>query len=55
MTVARTLLKASFANVEVSMPYFSGSVEASRLKDPLNEQIIKKIFQTRAPDNLDKT
>ena len=28
MTVARTLLKASFANVEISTPYYSGTVEA---------------------------
>ena len=32
ITVARTLLKAPFANVEVSTPYYSGTVETLCLK-----------------------
>ena len=55
MTVAHTLLKATFANVKVSMPYFTGSVEALCLKDPFYEQIIGRISQVRAPDNSDET
>ena len=35
MTVKRTLLKAPFENIEVSMPYFSEVVEVFCLKNPL--------------------
>ena len=55
MTVASTLLKPSFANVEVSMPYFSGRVKASCLKNPLYEQIIERISQVRTPGNPNET
>ena len=43
MMVARAFLKAPFANVEVSTPYFSGTVEALCLQDPLYELIIGNI------------
>ena len=35
MTVARTLLKALFTKIEISMPYYSGTVEALCLRDLL--------------------
>ena len=40
MTVARTLLKAPFANVKINTPYFSGTVKALCLRDPLYPLII---------------
>ena len=46
MTVARTLLKIPFVNVEVSTPYFSETVKALCLKDLLYELIIE-IFSER--------
>ena len=55
MTVARTLLKAPFANVEISTPYYSGTVEALCLKDPLYQLIIGNIPEARAPDDPDET
>ena len=54
MTVARTLLKAPFANVEISTPYFNGTVEALCLRDPLYQLIIGNIPGARAPDNPDE-
>ena len=53
MTVARTLLKAPFANVEISTPYYSGRVEALCLRDPLYQLIIGNILGARAADNSD--
>ena len=55
MTVARTLLKAPFANVEINTPYFSGTVEALCLRDPLYQLIIGNIPGARAPDDPDET
>ena len=55
MAVARTLLKAPFANVEISMPYYSGKVEALCLRDPLYQLIIGNILGARAPDDPDET
>ena len=55
MTAARTLLKAPFVNVEVSTPYFSGTVKALYLRDPLHQLIIGNISGARAPDDPDKT
>ena len=55
MTVARTLLKAPFANVEISTPYYSGTVEALYLRDPLYQLIIGNIPGARAPDDPDET
>ena len=53
MTIARTLLKTPFANVEVSTPYHSGTVEVLCLKDLLHKLIIGNIHGARAPDNPD--
>ena len=55
MTVARTFLKAPFANVEISTPYYSGTVEALCLRDPLYQLIIGNIPGARAPDDPDET
>ena len=55
MTVTHTLLKAPFANVETSTPYYSGTVEALCPKDPLYLLIIGNIPGARAPDDLDET
>ena len=55
MTVARTLLKAPFANVEISTPYYSGTVEALCLRDPLYQLIIGNIPGARTSDNPDET
>ena len=55
MTVARTLLKAPFANVEINTPYFSGTVEALCLRDPLYPLIVGNIPGARAPDDPDET
>ena len=55
MTVARTLLKAPFANVEISTPYYNGTVKALCLRDPLYQLIIGNILETRAPDDPDET
>ena len=55
MTVARTLLKAPFANVEIKTPYFSGTVEALCLRDPLYPLIIGNIPGARAPNDPDET
>ena len=55
MMVARTLLKAPFANVEVSTPYYSGMVEPLCLKDLVYELIIENIPGARAPDDPDET
>ena len=55
MTVARTLLKDPFANVEINTPYFSGTVEALCLRDPLHQLIIDNIPGARAPDDPDET
>ena len=55
MTVARTLLKAPFANVEISTLFYSGTVEALCLRDPLYQLIIGNIPGARAPDDLDET
>ena len=55
MTVARTLLKTPFAKVEISTPYYNGTVEVLCLKDPLYQLIIGNIPGARAPDNLDET
>ena len=55
MTVARTLLKAPFANVEISTPYYNGTVEALCLRDPLYKLIIGNIPGARVPDDPDKT
>ena len=55
MTVVRTLLKAPFANVEISMPCYSGTVEALRLRNPLYQFIIENIPGARAPDNPEET
>ena len=55
MTVARTLLKAPFANVEVSTPYFNGIVTALCLKDPLYELIIENISVAKASEDPDGT
>ena len=55
MTVARTLLKAPFANVEVSTLYYSGTMEDLCLKDPLYELIIGNIARSRDSDDLDET
>ena len=54
MTVARTLLKAPFANVEISTPYYSGTVEVLCLRDPLYQLIIGNISGARAPDDHDE-
>lgn len=54
MTVARTLLRAPFANVKLKTSYFSGAVEALCLKDPLCELIIGNIPGARAPCYPDK-
>ena len=43
MTVARFLLKAPFANVEISTPYYSGIVEALCLRDPVYHVITGNI------------
>ena len=48
MMVARTLLKASFANVEISTSYYNGTVEALCLRDPLYQLIIGNIPGARA-------
>ena len=55
MTVACTLLKAPFAKVEISTPYYSGTVEALCLRDPLYQLIIGNILGARAPDDPDET
>ena len=55
MTVARTLLKAPFANVEVSTLSYSGTMEDLCLKDPLYELIIGNIARSRDSDDLDET
>ena len=55
MMVACTLLKASFASVEVSTPYYSKMGEALCLRDPLYELIIGNIPGDRAPDDPDDT
>ena len=55
MTVARTLLKAPFANVEINTPYCSGTVEALCLRDPLYPLIVGNIPGARAPDDPDET
>ena len=55
MTVARTLLKAAFANVEINTPYYSGTVEALCLRDPLYQLIIGDIPGARSPDDPDET
>ena len=55
MTVTRTLLKAPFENVEISMPYYSGTVEALCLRDSLYQLIIGNILGARTPDNPDET
>ena len=54
MTVACTLLKAPFANVEVSTPYCIPAVKVLCLKDPLYELIIGNISGARAPDDPDE-
>ena len=54
MTVARTLLRAPFAEIEVDTPYFSGKVEVLCLKDPLYDLIIGNIPGARAPDDPEK-
>ena len=55
MTVARTLLKAPFANVEMNTSYFSGTVEALCLRDPLYPLIVGNIPGVRAFDDPDET
>ena len=55
MTVARTLLKAPFANIEISTPCYNGTVEALCLRDPLYQLIIGNIPGARAPDDPDET
>ena len=55
MTVAHTLLKAPFANVEINTPYFSGTVEALCLRDPLYPLIVGNIPGARALDDPDET
>ena len=55
MTVARTLLKAPFPNVEISTPYYNGTVEALCLSDPLYQLIIGNIPEARAHDNPNET
>ena len=55
MTVARTLLKAPFANIEINTPYCSGTVEALCLRDPLYPLIVGNIPGARAPDDPDET
>ena len=50
-----TLLKAPFANVEISTPNYSGTVEALCLRDPLYQLIIGNILGARAPDDPDET
>ena len=51
----RTLLKKPYANVEVCTPYFSGRVEALRLKNSLYEPIIENISGAKALDDTDET
>ena len=55
MTVVRTLLKAPFANVEVSTPYFRETLEALCLKDLLYELTKKNIPRAKASNDPDKT
>ena len=55
MTVARTLLKAPFANVEISTPYYRETVEALCLRDSLCPLIIGNISGARALDDPDET
>ena len=55
MMVARTLLKALFANAKVKTTYYRGTVEVLFLKNPLYELIIGNIPEARAPDDLDET
>ena len=55
MTVVCTLLKGPFANVEINTPYYSGTVEALCLRDPLYQLIIGNIPGARVPDNPDET
>ena len=55
MTVAHTLLKAPFANVEINTPYYSGTVEVLCLSDPLYQLIIENIPGARASNDPDKT
>ena len=55
MTVSHTLLKALFANIEVSTPYYSGTVEALWLRDPLYQLIIGNIPGARAPNDPNET
>ena len=55
MMVVCALLKAPFANVKISTPYYSGTVEALCLRDPLYQLIIGNIPGARAPDNPDET
>ena len=52
MTVAQTLLKASFTIDEVSTPYFC--MEALCLKDPLHKLIIGNISGVRARNDPDE-
>ena len=53
MTIARDLIKAPIAKVSVDTPYFSGTVEALCLKDPLVELIIGNVSGARAPNDPD--
>ena len=55
MTVARTLLKGSFANIEVNVLYFSGKVEVLCLKESVIRAITGNISEARVPNNPDET
>ena len=46
--------EAPFGNIKISTPYYSKTVEALCLRDPLYQLIIKNILEARAPDDPDE-
>ena len=51
MTVNRTLIRAPIARIEVNTPFYTGTVEAMCMKDPLFDLIIGNVPGARKPND----
>ena len=51
MTVDRTLIRAPIAKIEVNTPFYTGTVKAIRMKDPLFDLIIVEVSGARKPND----
>ena len=51
MTVNQTLIRAPIARIEVDPPFYTGTVEAMCMKDPLFDLIIGNVPGARKPND----